>query len=142
MTLRISIIPTLCAALVIASSSVAPANQIDRSAKAAEKLAKELAGRTAGPEVSCIPNWRGQSDMTVIDDNTILFEDGAVVYVQKPRSSCDGIADDKYTLVSRQYGTGRLCSGDINQLVDATTGFYGGSCVFGPFVPYRKTGRP
>ena len=141
MTLRISIIPAVCAALVITSSSIAPAKDSDVSSKAAQKLARALDGRTAGPEVSCIPNWRGQSDMQVIDDNTILFEDGAVVYVQKPRSSCDGIADDKYTLVVRQYGTGRLCSGDINQLIDSTTGFYGGSCVFGSFVPYRKASR-
>ena len=138
MKLRFSIVPALCAALVITSSAIAPAKETDRSSKAAQKMAKALNGRTAGPEVSCIPNWRGQSDMEVIDDNTILFEDGGIVYVQKPRASCDGLERDKYTLVVRQYGSGRLCSGDINQLVDSSTGFYGGSCVFGPFVPYRK----
>ena len=140
MRLRISILPALCASLLIGSSAVAPAQESEVSSKSAQKLARALQGRTAGPEVSCIPNWRGQSDMEVIDDNTILFEDGAVVYLQKPRSSCDGIEADRYTLVVRQVGTGRICSGDINELVDASTGFYGGSCVFGPFVPYRKVG--
>ena len=28
---------------------------------------------------------------------------------------------------------------DIQHLVDPSTGIGGGSCVFGPFVPYRKT---
>ena len=139
MKFRFSIVPALCAAMVVASSSIAPAKQSERSAKASEKLARALAGRTAGPEVSCIPNWRGQSDMTVIDDNTILFKDGAVVYVQKPRYSCNDIGRGKYSLVNRQFGTGRICSGDINELIDANSGVYGGNCVFGPFVPYRKT---
>ena len=140
MTLRISIIPTLCAALLVASSGIAPAKQIERSAKAEQKLARALQGRTAGPEVDCIANWRGQSDMQIIDDNTILFEDGAVVYVQKPRETCNGIDRNKYALVVKKVGNGRICSGDINQLIAPMSGVYGGNCVFGPFIPYRKTG--
>lgn len=138
MKFRFSIIPALCAAMVVASSSIAPAKVSDRSAKASEKLATALAGRTAGPEVSCIPNFQGRSDMSVIDDGTILFEDGAVIYLQKPRERCDKIENGRNTLVNRRLGS-RICSGDVNQVVDATTGIFYGSCVFGPFVPYRKT---
>ena len=139
MKIRFSIIPALCAALVVASSSIAPAKQSDRSARATEKLERALAGRSAGPEVSCIPNFHGRSDMEIIDDNTILFKDGAVVYVQKPRQSCPNISRGKYTLVNRQFGTGRICSGDLNELIDPHSGAFAGNCVFGPFVPYRKT---
>ena len=76
--------------------------------------------------------------MQVIDDNTILFRDGGTIYLQRPRSTCRGIEYGGYTLVSRMYGDQRLCSGDIQQLVELQTGIHGGTCVFSQFVPYRK----
>jgi len=109
-----------------------------RSPKAEQKLARALQGRTAGPAINCISNFRGQARMQVVDDDTILFRDSGTVYVQRPNSSCSGIEDGKYSLVTRKYGTQQICSGDINQLVDVSTGFHAGSCTFGPFVPYRK----
>lgn len=130
--------PMLCLALAVASSSMAPAKQSDQHAMAAQELAKALEGRTAGPAVNCIPNFQGKSRMEVIDDGTILFREGGTVYVQKPRQRCDRIKDGGYVLVTRQYGNQQFCSGDINQLIDANTGVFGGDCVFGPFVPYRK----
>jgi len=137
MNVRVSAMVALSgAALLSASCSTAPAQQA-RDPKAAQELARALQGRVAGPPVSCIPNFRGQARMEVIDDYTILFRDGGTVYVQNPRGGCPGI-DGRYTLVTRQYGSQQLCAGDINQLVDLTTKIQGGSCVFGPFVPYRK----
>lgn len=78
--------------------------------------------------------------MEVIDDATILFRERDVIYVQNLPGRCPGIANGAYTLVTRQHGSTQLCEGDINQLVELTTGAQGGSCVFGPFVPYRKAG--
>lgn len=138
MTLRISTFPMIGAALVVASSAMAPANEPEQSPQAAQKLAKALAGRTAGPAVSCIQNLRGRSEMEVIDDSTILFKEGGVIYLQKPKGSCAPISRGTYSLVARQYGSTRYCEGDAGELIDQTTGIYGGSCIFGPFVPYRK----
>ncbi len=76
--------------------------------------------------------------MNVIDDWNIVYRDGSNVYLQNPRGGCPGLANGRYALVSRKFGTHQTCDGDINRLVDLTTGVGGGSCVFGPFVPYTK----
>jgi hypothetical protein len=78
--------------------------------------------------------------MQVIDEQTILFRDGSTLYLQKTQSTCHGIDGGDYTMVVRLYGNQQLCSGDIQELVQLHTGIYGGSCVLGPFVPYRKIG--
>ena len=133
-------IPTLTIIGAVASLATLSASQAEvaRSPKASQKLAQALQGRTAGPPVSCISNIRGQAKMRVIDDGTILFRDQSIIYLQQPRSECSGIEDGKYSLITRKFGTGQICSGDINQLVDVGTGFQAGFCTFGPFVPYRK----
>lgn len=138
MKLRTSAIPLFGAALVIASSAIALAGGPERSAKAEQRLAQALAGRTAGPAVSCIQNLRGRSDMEVIDDSTLLFREGGVVYVQKPMGNCAPISRGNYALVTYKSGSSRFCEGEAGQLIDNTTGVFGGNCIFGPFVPYRK----
>lgn len=126
----------LAGAAAISSCSTATA-QPERTAKESAELARALEGRTAGPAQHCIPNWRA-SNMQIVDDWTILFKDGRTVYVQNPRGGCTGIGNGRNTLVTRLWGTGQLCDGDISQLVDISTGMGGGACVFGPFVPYTK----
>ncbi len=76
--------------------------------------------------------------MRVIDDWTILFRDGRTIYVQTPRGGCPGIGSGSTTLVTRLRGSTDLCDGQINKLVDVSTGIGGGACVFGPFVPYTR----
>ena len=137
MSVRVSTILALGAAVTVASCSTAPVQQT-RDPKAAEQLASALAGRTPGRPVSCIPNYR-TDQMQVIDDWTILFRDGRTVYVQNPRGGCPGIGFGSTTLVTRLHGSPQLCSGDIQQLVDLSTGMTRGSCVFGPFVPYTRS---
>lgn len=122
--------------LLVASCAATPA-QYSPSPKAQRELADALAGRTQGPPVKCIPNYRADQ-MQIIDDNTLLFRDGRTVYVQRPAGGCSGIATGGRTLVTRKFGTSDLCEGDINHTVDLRTGFHGGACVFGPFVPYTK----
>jgi len=137
MNLRPYFIAAVTGAALIASSTIAVAGKDSDSARAAEKLGKALAGRTAGQPVSCIGNMRG-SDMTIVDDHTILFKEGGTLYVQKPRGGCYGIGNGNYTLVTRLHGSNRLCSGQIGEIVDRVSGYGFGSCVFGDFVPYRK----
>lgn len=137
MHLRLSLLAAATGAALLSTSTIAVAEKDAYSAKSADKLARALAGRTAGPPVSCIGNSRG-SEMTVVDDYTILFKEGGTVYVQKPRGGCQGIGNGFYSLVTRINGSSRLCSGQIGEVVDRTTGFGYGSCVFDNFVPYRK----
>src|SRR5262245_28764743 len=139
MNLRYSVLAAATGTALIASSGIAVAEKDSYSARAAEKLSKALAGRTAGPPVGCISNMRG-SDMTVIDDYTILFKEGGTIYVQKPHGGCYGLGNGSYSLVTRIAGSNRLCSGQIGDLVDRVSHYTYGSCVFDEFVPYRKTG--
>lgn len=124
--------------ILLAASTGAPAKSDTPAPKAAAKLAKALAGRTPGSPVGCINNSRG-TDMTVIDDRTILFKEGGTVYLQRPQGSCDGLERGQRTLVTRLHGSSRLCSGQIGDIVDPVSGTMTGSCVFSEFVPYRKT---
>lgn len=137
MNLRPYFLAAATGAALIATSTIAVAEKDSYSARSAEKLGKALAGRTAGQPVGCISNMRG-SDMTVIDDYTILFKEGGTIYVQKPHGGCYGLGNGNYSLVTRIAGSNRLCSGQIGELVDRVSGYGYGSCVFGDFVPYRK----
>ena len=136
MNLRVFPLIAVGTAVLLASCSTAPVQET-RSPKAARELASALVGRTAGPPVRCLPNYR-TTQMQVIDDWTILYRDGRTVYVQNPRGGCRGLGIGGYTMVTRQYGTSQMCDGDFSQLVDLSTGMGGGSCVFGPFTPYTK----
>jgi len=133
MNLRISSIAAVITAALIASST-APAKE-SGSQKSAEALAKALAGRTAGPPVNCINE---RSRMQIIDDWTILYRDRGIVYVQRPIGGCHGLSNSM-SLIRNGYGTTRMCSGDINRIVDVRTGFGTGACTYSEFVPYRKT---
>ena len=139
MNLHLALLAAAGTATLISASSIAPAQTDAYSSKAANKLAKALAGRTPGQPVSCIGNMRG-SDMQIVDDQTILYRQGGTVYVQKPSGGCHGLGSGNYTLLTRLHGSTRLCRGQIGEVVDRVSGFTYGSCVFGDFVPYRKTG--
>jgi hypothetical protein len=123
-------------ALLLGSCTTGPSDYT-RTAQDQQELDKVLAGRVAGEPINCLPTFR-TGDMRIIDDWTILFEEGSIIYLQNPRGGCPGIENHRNVLVTRLMGTGQLCSGDISHLVDASTGIGGGACVFGPFVPYTR----
>jgi hypothetical protein len=128
-------IALLLMATTLASCMAAP--QPTRSAKADSQLQKLLAGKAAGPAVSCLPEYRADN-MIVIDDQTIAFrESGRRVWVSNLTHSCSNLGSGNYALVTRRYGGTGLCRGDIGQVADLSTGMTVGSCVFGDFTPYE-----
>jgi hypothetical protein len=133
MNLRTSLQIAACSAAILAVGSAAPAQP---SPRAADEIAKALAGRVAGPPLNCISH---RARMHVVDDWTILFRDRGIVYVQRPRGGCHGLANGM-SLIRNQFGTTQLCRGDINRVVDLRTGFGTGACVYSEFLPYRKLG--
>ena len=133
MNLRTSILSAFGAAALLTGAATVVAEQ-GPSPETTEKLAKALAGRTAGTPVNCINE---RSKMQVFDDDTILFRDRGIVYVQKPHGGCHGLSNGM-SLIRDQFGTTRICSGDINQIVDVRTGFGTGACTYSDFIPYRK----
>jgi hypothetical protein len=137
MKLRVSTLLLLGGTAAALSFSSLPAKEAP-SPKATQKLEQALKGRTPGRPVACIANLRGSAKMDIIDDTTILFRQGSTVYVQQPRGGCPSLGNGRYALVKRQVGGSQYCQGDIGEVVDPVSGFFAGSCVFGPFVPYRK----
>ena len=130
-------IALLLIATTLASCAAAP--QPGRSAKAESRLQNLLAGKVAGPAVSCLPSYRAD-DMVVIDDQTIAFrEGGRRVWVSNLSHSCSNLGSGNYALVTKRYGGSGLCRGDIGQVADLTSGMTVGSCVFGDFTPYEAT---
>jgi hypothetical protein len=77
--------------------------------------------------------------MTIVGDGTVAFRSGSTVYVNDMRGGCTNLRSH-YAIVTRQFGGGGLCSGEIAEIVDPTTGISVSSCSFGEFVPYRRMG--
>jgi hypothetical protein len=121
-------------AAVLAGCSASAVEPV-RSEKAQTRLAEALAGKAAGKPVSCLPP--GKSWHTnVIDDNTILFENGSTVYRQDPAGGCSPIGSGSYALLTKT-SLSSICQGDIARVIDTTTGITVGSCGLTEFVPYR-----
>jgi hypothetical protein len=98
-----------------------------------------IAGKAAGPAISCISRMRADN-MTVIDDDRVAFRDGNRVFVNDFRGQgCSGAGSGFYTLVTRSSGS-QLCSGDIAELVDARSGMLRSACILGDFTPYMRPG--
>jgi len=122
------------AAIGLAACATATGQPEQRSAKAQATYDKALAGKVAGKPTNCLSLQRS-NDMTVIDDDTILYRDGRTTYVNKPLGSCNLLSRGSYALVTRSSGS-QLCRGDIATVTDVSTGTTVGSCAIGDFVPY------
>jgi hypothetical protein len=127
----------LLGALLVLASCLASTGQPARSPEASRQIAKALAGYRVGQPVRCIPGYP-RTRMEIIDDHTLLFRGNQVIYLQSPLGGCYGLKGQFTALVTQTWGPNQLCQGDINQLVYNGGGMGGGSCAFGPFVPYTK----
>lgn len=129
--------------LIAATASLLPACAMqdyapERNARGEALIAQRLAGKVAGPPVSCLSRYRS-TDMEVVDSDTILFRDGRTVYRQDTNGSCYPRGSSVgYTLITRSFGGSQYCEGDIAQVVDSSSGAFVGSCAFNAFVPYRQ----
>jgi hypothetical protein len=130
-------IPLLVVGAALVACTTTAAEQPTRTAAKQQEFEKLVAGKVAGPPISCLPTYR-QNDMVVIDERTIAFRDGSRrTYVNHMQGSCTNLGGT-YALVTKTFGSAQLCRGDIGQVVDLTNHFTVGSCVFGDFVPYTR----
>ncbi|MGZ2411918.1 hypothetical protein ACUXST_001339 [Sphingomonas sp. F9_3S_D5_B_2] len=126
----------LVAAAAAASCSTAP-EPTTRSPQGQRQFEQLIAGKVAGPPVSCLPSYQS-NDMVVIDERTIAYRLGSGrVYINNMRGACNNLGNGT-ALVTRSFGSPQTCSGDIAQVADLTNRMTVGSCVFGQFVPYSK----
>lgn len=127
----------LAAAAAIASCAT-PEPPAQRSAQMQQTYERLLAGKTAGPAQACLPLHR-TNDMTVIDEQTLVFRDGRTTWVNTMNGACSSLDRAGNAIVNRTFGA-QLCSGEIARVVNTSTGMTVGSCSYGDFVPYRTAG--
>jgi hypothetical protein len=126
----------LLVASTLSACATAP-QPMPRSERAEARLQEELAGLSAGQPQACIPSWRADQ-MTVIDDNTILFDETPNrVWRNEVQGTCH-LLGAGYTLILRSSGSS-LCRGEIGEVTDLRSGVTVGSCVLGDFVPYTRS---
>ena len=130
----------LITALLTGACAATPTNE-PRSARAQQQLDRYLTGKVAGAPRTCLPRYSAD-DMVVVDDNTILFRDGRRVWRTEMLGGCSGLSRAGSALLTRQFGSGELCRGEIARVIDTSAGFTAGSCSFGDFVPYSPPDRP
>ena len=124
---------------LVACTTTAAQQQPLRSAAKQQEYDRLLAGKAAGPPLSCLPHYRS-NDMVVIDESTIAFRDGSRrVYVNHMMGPCSNLASGGNALVTKTTTT-QLCRGDIAQIFDTSIKMTVGSCSFGDFVPYSAPG--
>lgn len=133
----------LAAALAVSGSLAVPAyagadahagHKLTTAEKGEAKLAKLLAGRTAGKPVSCITTLNS-SDLQVIDETALVYKAGKTIYVARPSHPKQLRRDD--ILVTKRTGS-QLCTNDSIRTVDRSGGFSTGAVFLDHFVPYTK----
>jgi hypothetical protein len=124
----------------LASCTVAP-EPVQPSPMAQRELAALLAGKVAGPPVSCMPNYNVY-DMRIIDGRNVAFRmGGRSVFMMQLSPGCEMLGTGHYAMLTRQFGGMGYCQGDIVHVVDTTSRFSVGSCGIDRIVPYTGPGR-
>lgn len=130
--MRIFMLATAVVGLCACATASEPAQ---RSTKAQATYDRMLAGKSPGKAEKCLPTYRS-NDMTIIDDDTILFRDGRTTYVNTLLGTCMSLTRSGSAIVTHNVGP-QLCRGDLATVVDNTSGMSLGACALGDFVPYR-----
>ena len=130
--------PLLIAGTILASCTAAPPPATGPSPKAQMELARAIQGKVPGRPISCLPNYNA-NDMTTIDSRTLAFRVGsATTYIVHLTPGCEMIDAGPYALLSRQFGGGGLCRGDIQSVIDTLNRSTVGSCTIADIVPYTR----
>ena len=105
----------------------------------AARLNSLIAGKVAGPPSRCL-SFR-ISNVRLVNANTLAYDAGARTYINRVQGTCGAIGPNNYSIVTRPFGFGGPCRGDLVHLVEPGSGIPAGSCVLGDFVPYTAPGR-
>ena len=124
------------ALLTVAAAALmsGPALHASQRLTGEQQLAKLLEGRVAEKPVSCLPLSR-TSDARIIDKTAIVYDQGNVIYVNRPRFPESLDSDD---IMVTEIHTGELCRLDTVRLRDRSQFFFTGFVGLEDFVPYRR----
>lgn len=128
----------ITALVLLASATAATAKSVPPlKPRDAQKLEKALSGKTAGEPVNCIQRDL-LNDLQPVGDGILLYKVGSkLTYRNDLSGQCQGLSFDSVP-VFQTFG-GNYCKGDFVRIVDRLSGNLRGSCVLGPFVPYRSS---
>ena len=101
------------------------------------QLANLIDGRTGGAPVSCI-SLREIRSIRIIEGTAIVYRAGSTLYVNRPRTGMESVRKGD-ALLGRPFSS-RLCSTEVLQVFDPTTGIARDSVFLDEFVPYRGRG--
>ena len=128
--------PTSVAAVLAAAIAVAAPAAMARDTQSGEKeLAKLLDGRVAGQPTDCIALHGGSPSSRIIDGTALVFEDGPVIYVNRPGNAQSLRSTDLITFAT---SLNQLCRMDIVRTVEQSTHMQTGVVDLTKFVPYRR----
>jgi Family of unknown function (DUF6491) len=133
------------AALLVAGAALASCTNTPEPAqpspRAQRDLAALLAGKTAGPPVSCLQSYNS-NDMQIIDGRNVAFKLGArTVYLMHLSPGCELLGRGNYALLTKEFGGMGLCRGDIAHVFDTSSRITVGSCGVDQIVPYTVARR-
>ena len=126
----------LLAACAAGGTTTSPVPLTEKQSKLYEK---QIAGKAPGEPTRCISHAPQTNIIRVSDDLLLYRVSGRLVYQNRLKSPCPGLARDQDVIVAEQFGS-QQCNGDLLRLVDRVSGIPGPVCILGDFVPYRKNG--
>ncbi|PAX08263.1 hypothetical protein [Sphingomonas lenta] len=125
----------------LASCAATPQEAARAAADAADqqaKLERELAGLTPGEPSNCLPTTSRPALNSDVYGGTIVFTASRdLKFRNDTTGGCEAAQNDRASLVT-STPNGRLCRGDIVQVVDQITRIPLGNCALGDFTPYRR----
>lgn len=130
----------LCSALALGSCAMAP-EPMQPNPRAQQELAQLLAGKAAGPEISCLPSYDA-NDMRIIDGRNVAFVRGSrTTYLMQLSPGCHLLGAGGYALLTKQFGGLGMCRGDIARVIDTSARMTVGSCGIDRIITYTAPGR-
>ena len=121
----------------LAAGCMASDEPVELSQRAQSQLDEALAGRSAGPALTCVPQRELRNTRT-IGEGVMLFEGpGDVLWVNRPPGGCPTLAFGR--AFRTRTPSSQLCRGDIVTVFDPVSGTEFAGCSLGDFVPYRRT---
>ena len=102
--------------------------------RAQADLARDLAGRVAGPAQRCVSSYPAQS-LRIVDSSTIVYESGRTLWVNRLDAPCPGLRPLETVIV--EVRGAQYCRGDLVRGLPPGSNIAGPRCPLGDFIPFR-----
>jgi len=124
------------AALALTGTSVSAGSAANGDTRQGEaRLARMIAGRTAGTPQSCIDTFRSDK-LEVIPGVAVVYDGGKTVYVARPKDPHMLGRND--ALVTDRFSPVRLCVQESMRTIDRYDHYPTGVVFLQDFVPYTR----